>query len=255
MFFAGCAHVAKKPTGLRPSEFWKDQTVRHYELNKISAKLSLRLEGKKEKVSGPGRMVAQFPKEVRLELRDPFGRVQYLVTLSEPHLVAYYPTQKLAYLDEHAGSRYLKKYMGANWTFQDLQSFILGMLPESTGQTFETWDWDEGRGEYRGQLSWKGRRLTAWVDPVRALLTALKIEEPDQHVKIEYADFRLCCGNVGKMGNDSLVSIGQAVSIKIEESGTLLEVDWNEVKHLDRHYDPEIFQIVLPEDVTKIPLK
>jgi hypothetical protein len=169
--------------------------------------------------------------------------------------VAYYPSQKTAYLDDQPGNRYLKKYLGANWAFEDLQGFMLGILPGSAGQTFASWDWDEERGEYRGALSWKGRRLTAWVDPVRALLTAIKIEEPDQHVKIDYTDFRLCCGSVGRIGNDKLVSIGQGVAIRMEESATLLEIDWNEIKRLDHHYEPEVFQAVLPDEVKKVPLK
>ncbi len=130
LLLACCAHAPpKSPTGLKLDSVLRDQSKRLTLAKALAGKMWLHYEGKKESGTGQGWVISQLPGESRLELRDPLGRLRYLVVLNGQQFMAVYPTERIAYLDEKAGSAYLERLLGSDFSFRDLQLIFLGILP------------------------------------------------------------------------------------------------------------------------------
>src|SRR3989338_7398283 len=81
-----------QPTDLTVDRFLEDQATRRKLFESVGGKIFIRLMGEKESISGGGRIKAQPDGPcVRLELRDPLGRSQYLAILNQGTLLSVYP--------------------------------------------------------------------------------------------------------------------------------------------------------------------
>lgn len=250
---AACSHGPTResaPTGLKASDFWREQERRQAQTNQIAGKLRLRYKGKKNNIGGAGRWLAQFPNQARLELRDPLGRLAYLVTLEGTNFVAYYPSQKRAFIGGEGGKGYLKQFLGLDARFGDLQRLSLGLVPAAVEKSAGSWEWDEATGTYRANLKAKEGKFVAFVDPKTASLREIAADLGAEKVRVVYEDFDDCCGPL----SSDVVSFGNAVRVYMLNAQTQVEVDWEEITPLDKPRGKEVFKADLPQDVRRIPV-
>ena len=250
---AGCVHAPpREATGLTAEVFWRDQALRRSRLSVISAKLRLRYEAHKDGVSGRGRLLTQLPSGLRLELRDPLGRVQYQVTIDGEQFAAYYPSQKRVYLDAKAGAEYMKRFLGVSFSFRDLHSLLMGILPDSfSGNALQGWDWDSGAGLYRARLEKNGVKLALGIDPDSAALRELTWESARDSARVTYQDFFPCCGSPLETNRPRL---GGLVSVKLDKARSQVEAEWEDVVMVEPTKDGETFRPTLPADVKRVAL-
>jgi hypothetical protein len=259
---AGCAHTAVTPSAppkaatgeLTTDRFWDEQRARLEETSQISAKVRLSYQGKRgKKISGNGRLVLQPDTRLRLELRDPLGRIHYLAALSGENFVAHYPRQKLAYVDAKAGGAYVLDFLGIDFSFAELHSLLLGLLPPRFSKsTFDTWHFDKESKTYRGLLTVSDYRVLATVDPVTAALRGLELSSPAGKITLDYSVFEPCCHGLAASQS---VRVAQVVDLKLDRAKTSLAIEWEKISPLEEARPEEIFRLEIPEQDQKIVLK
>lgn len=263
---AACSHT---PTGgikpvastgvgagneLSTEKFWEDQHHRFDETAQISAKVKLAYQGKRgKKISGNGRLVLQPDAKMRLELRDPLGRIHYLAALTGGHFVAHYPRQKLAYVDEKSGGAYVLDFLGIDFSFSELYSLMLGKLPDRFGRgKFDAWFFDKDAKVYKGILTVADYRVTCSVDPQTAALRELELSSPAGRINIEYSVFEPCCHG---LTSARPVRIAQVVDLKLDRAKTALAIEWEKISLLEEPRPEDVFRLDIPEQDQKIVLK
>jgi|GEM_PF-1703486 len=256
LFLSSCSHLPEKaPIAFTPTQFWNEQALRSSQVSRIFGKVKMHYRGKKESISGRGRVVAELPTRIRMELRDPLGRMRYLVTLAGGSLVAYYPTLKIAYLDARSGAAYLKRIVGTSLSFDELQSLMLGLLPKSLHQkSFKEWKWDGGKGLYRGTLEFEERLLTLGIDPKLIAIREAQVDSRKESLQLNYADFQPCCEAIGKLSSKERVALAQSVNVSHLTSHSYIDVEWDEMRHFESPKNGEVYRVDLPEGVKTIPL-
>lgn len=250
----GCAHrpVTGEAPSLTPDQFWTVQKRRKQEVSRITAKVRLTYHGRRQKVSGNGRILIQPDEKLRLELRDPIGRVHYLAVLDGKDFVAYYPRQRLAYLDEKAGGAYVLDFLGIGFDFDELHSLLLGVLPERfSGETFDTWSWDGSRKAYQGLITSDDTRIQAWVDPRFTALRRLELGTPGGRIVVDYSAFEPCCHGLSPQS----VQVAHVVDLKLDRAKTALEIEWEKIDLVENLQPAESFRVELDAKAQKIPLK
>ncbi len=257
VLIASCVHKppAATPTGLLPADFWRDQQRRVFATSSISGKVHVRYEGNRDRVSGKGLLVAQLPDHIRLELRDPLGRTHYIAGLDKTRLVAYYPRQKLAYVDQHSGNAYLKKTFGMEVSFSELHQIMLGMLPSSRpGMPVDSWDWDAEKGAYRALIKLRGNPATVWIDGTRGTIQEMFLTVGQEKIHVEYQDFESCCERDSASGKVAGVAMAANVSVRLERLKTLVAFEWDKIDSTAGNASGSTFEIALPEGIQKIEL-
>ncbi len=254
LLLSACASKpAKKavPTGLTAFDFWKRQVARTEEAKSLSAKLFVRYTGPKESVSGRGRLFSELPRHLRMELRDPLGRVQYVAATEEDKFTAYYPGQKRAYTDTKAGGAYVRRFLGLPLSFKDMQSSLLGLVPKAAKvDRFSDWKWDENLGAYVGKGGAGANRVTAVVDADNGQLTDLTWETGKETIRVAYSEFSACCGK-GK----GVTQFAHLVDIKVDKGETAVSAEWDDVAPLPANTTSEFFRVAVPEGVSVTPLQ
>ena len=241
----------KKPSGLKASDFFADQASRRSRLAQVSAKLYLRYTGRAESGGGRGRFLQQPPNRMRLELRDPLGRTQYLVTLDGDEFAAFYPTQKRVYVDKQGGLAYMKRFLGFGFSYRDLESLLLGMLPSSAKvDKLDDWHWEEGIGAYRGTASRGDTKVVVDVEPDTATIRELVWESGREKARIVYGDVGKCCQ--GKDGRS--VQVAHSAKVTLEQLASKLEVEWDEIDYLDVPKGADTFRPPSGDGVQRITL-
>lgn len=257
VWMAGCAHTPKAlPTGLQPDAFWKEQAARSGDTKQVSSRIYFRYESKKQNLGGQGKLVLQAPGALRMELRDPLGRLQYVATLSEKDFVARYPRQNVAYVDTASGGAYLRRVLGVHVSFHELRDLLVGLIPETLRKNkFDTWEWSDEEGTYVGTFHWKGKRVQAGVDGTRATLTWLKVDggKPADTAMIRYTDFDSCCNLEGN-GQISQFPLARNVALQMSETGTTVSVEWEDVQSFREPKPSEVFKAELPQQTKKVML-
>jgi len=256
LLFVGCTHAPLRPaTGLSPDGYWRDQTKRRALAGGLAGKLLLHFEGKKASGTGLGWVISQLPAESRLELRDPLGKLVYLVVLHGHEFMALYPTERLAYVDERAGNAYLEKLLGADFSYRDLEQFFLGILPGvESGQKIEDWDWDGEQGVYRGNVAGKRYRYAIEVDGELGALRKVSWAAAHQKIVVTYSDFKPCCGKASGQVNVSSMGLAQVITVSQDDPKALIELTWKEIRPLEKPANDEIFHLKIPEGAEKILL-
>lgn len=250
---SSCAHVARKPSGLQPADFWVEQGRRRSELEKIYAKLRLIYNGQRQSFSGRSQMVLQSPGKVRLELRDPFGRLHYLVVNSGAQFVAYYPRQQVAYFDRHAGNKYIKDFLGIRVSFEELQQVLLGIVPaRAREKDLKGWHWNEEESYYQGVMEFGEYKLSILVDPLDATIRHMDLITNSGDISVNYEFFESCCKSEGAESN---IRLAYGVKMKLARTKTSLEAEWDKISVLQKPRSASIFSVKVPRQAEHIMLK
>ena len=248
---SACTHLSpRKPTGLTAGAFWKAQAEKNLRLSSILAKLRLRYETRNEGISGKGRLVTHLPRNLLLELRDPLGRVQYLVALENENFLAYYPSQKKVYVDTQEGKPYLKKFLGFSFSFRDLRALLVGVIPSPlvTNQ-FESWEWKEGEGVYRGKIQKGPLQATCDIDPDTAAIRTFSWVNGEETAKVTYEDFFPCCADA----SNGAFRLAGSVGVHLDKVNSRIEAEWEEVSQFEGK-SPELFKVNLGPEVQRVVL-
>jgi len=247
---SACSHTPRaQPTGLGQAGFWSEQTQRSQEVKLLSGKVRLSYQGRKQSVSGKGRLLSQLPAQARMELRDPLGRVAYVVALNGKKFTAYYPSQKRAFVGEDGGREYFKSSMGLEAGFDELQRMLLGLLPERAGKgPFPNWEWDDGKGAYRADMKRGDTHWHLFIDGKSAALRQVTIESPTETIMVQYSDYGPCCGSLDS-GNQ--IALASTVQVTMDRAGTAVELQWEDIEKNEAPRGADSFQVTLPEDVKK----
>lgn len=220
----GCAHHPKVENPiqpLEPSDFARDQTARRAILASVSAKLKMGYEGKKQSVSGKGRLVGNYPGNFRLELRDPLGRLHFVFTQKGENAVAYYPRNKQAARETTSGKTYFKRVIGLGLAFSDLVSVSAGVLPASWQRVpLKSWEWDRSEGAFRGVLEKGGEKMAIWVDSANTAIQRMEWQVDGQTVEVAFEDREPCCES------KAVFTLGYEVKWNIPDQSTSVQVSW-----------------------------
>lgn len=260
LLLSACTHApvtqAPPPAAgeLTAERFWEEQKERKEEAAQISAKVRVSYQGRGgKKVSGNGRLVLQPEGRMRLELRDPIGRIHYLAVLSGGHFVAHYPRQKLAYVDDKSGGAYVLDFLGMDFSFAELHSLLLGILPERFAKsTIEAWHLDKEAKVYRGLMTVSDYRVQVSVDPASTALRALELSSKAGKITLDYSAFEPCCHGIASSRS---VRVAQVVDLKLDRARTSLSIEWEKISPLAEARPVDVFNLEIPEQDQKIVLK
>lgn len=224
-FVGGCASVPpRKPSDLTATRFLELQRKRDDAAKNTQGRLVLRFKTKKKSVGGKGRVFSAIGQGFRLELRDPLGRVRFLVTLRAERLDAFYPSENRCYRDDTAGARYVRKFLGMSASFRELQFLLLGLVPTSLGKAApESWRWDSGRGAFSLEYRGEDGKTMAYVDPDKGTLEGLEIQRDNERISVRFSDFT-------KSSLPGAPLLPQEFRIEQAESGASLEGSWDETE-------------------------
>lgn len=224
IFLGGCAHkrVLESPIQpVEPAQFWQDQAARRTTLTAFTGKLKMGYEGKKQDVSGKGRILGQLAGSFRLELRDPLGRLHYVLTNKQLELVGYYPRNHQAFRDSTGGKAYFKRVLGIAIPFSEMVCLFAGTLPPRWEKAkLVKWEWDKEKGAFQGIWEQGGETITAWVDSGNKAMQALVWKRLDQTIEADFADYDSCC----KGRTDFALAFETKVRIPSEQ--TAVQVTW-----------------------------
>lgn len=250
---AGCAHREPQPeTGLKPEAFWKDQQARSKSVDQVAAKLRLTFFGKNRSISGRGQLVRQPKRRVRLELRDPLGRVHYLAAQDQSAFTAHYPRRRLAYTDNKGGNRYVRAFLGLDFTFLGLQDIFVGLLPDVQSKTVEGWKWDGETGEYVGTVQLTDRKATIRVDGRGGELTGLSVPMKEGTIEVKYSHFEPCCRGVGGKSN---IRVAGIVELKLSQGLSGMEVEWERIRAMEKPRPANVYRVQLDKKDRRIDLE
>jgi len=225
VLLAGCASAPpRQPTGLGEKSFWADQAKRSTKLKHVNGALGLRYKTKQMNVGGRGRIASTLGDGLRLELRDPLGRVRFLVALKGPKFAAYFPSEKKAYIDSERGTRYLRQFLGVGASFEEVQDLFFGVMPRTFGlKRLDSWEWDPSKGSYKGSAKLaKGGQLRVWVHPGNGAIELLQAQRGPDVVEVRYTDFSPCCGK------DS-PALANVVVLEPEHRRTSIIAEWDDL--------------------------
>lgn len=220
LWLSGCAHkVVKTPTALTLQSFLKDQTTRTSLSRKFTGKLDLRFESKSESVSGGGRAAGGSDHHTRLELRDPLGRVQYVLAQTPEKVSIYLPTSKILYLDKADGRTYFRKTLGQSLSVSELRKIWLGVATHAQGIPLVKWHWDGQKEAFRTSGTKGKTRVELLIDGDHAAVKEMQVVTESGTYRVQYSDFE-------KVGE---VSLAHTVDVTLENTGEKIRVEWDQL--------------------------
>ncbi len=232
LLVTACSHQRVLESPIHPVDagmFWRDQAVRRGFLTSFSGKLKMSYDGKDQEVSGKGRIVGRAPNGFRVELRDPIGRLHYVLVQKGTQFAVHYPRNKQAVKEAVGGKAYFKKVLGKDLVFSDLALVFAGVVPAKWDKAkFESWEWDKSKGAFRGIAKQGDETLTVWVDSGNESLQALVWEAGGDKVEATYQDYDKCCE--GMRGSFAL---GYEAKVTLPGQDTAMEVVWESLKRQD----------------------
>ncbi len=229
LLLSGCASkppVQQAPlVPLAPRDFFRDQAERRRVLQDFSGKLKLSYVTEKNPVSGSGRIVGAALDRVRIELRDPLGRLQYVLLKQGERVAASFPRSQKAVTENSGGRAYFQQVLGAPWSLGDLVALFTGRLPKGwESQPVKSWKWDGEKAAYRGLLEDGKHSVTVWVDAKNTSLQSLVWKVGEQTLEVDYEDYDACCEP-----QDSF-KLAHKVSLKLPGEKSEVGVVWDTLK-------------------------
>lgn len=208
--------------------FWENQAKKREVTRRVQGKIRLQLTDKHQSISGNGSFYSS-PEGLRIELRDPLGRLQYINVLKGKSIFsAYYPTQSKVYFDRVQGRAYLRDFLGLEINFYELKELWLGILPfkKSEAQLEKAIDL-EGQGQTLLTFNGGGFQSEVSIDSQsgEALNFNLKTAHFDAH--FEFSEFARCCEE--QLSQNELPRLARNVFLKIENERTEIDLDWVEI--------------------------
>lgn len=247
------ACVTRKPkvaTLLTAQDFWEEQESRKNDFKAWEGKARVVLEEHGKNASGSGRIFFMSPDKIKMELRDPFGRLHFTAIKKKQSFLAHFVSQKVAYLEQEGGREYLKQKLGVDLPYDEVLGLWLGKLPKKLeGATFQSWEWDAMEGNYVGRLEKSGYEVICHVDGDMGVLKKIEWKKPAPSFQVIYDDLGTCCSD--KKNNDK---VAFAYSAKFENlnASQKVEVEWEDVFLNPK--PPKQFDMDLPKDTEKINL-
>jgi outer membrane biogenesis lipoprotein LolB len=233
--------------------FWKSQEKKREETQFTQSRIRIDLVEKKRSLSGTGTLLSN-PDGLRLEVRDPLGRLQYLVGLqSKKEFVAYYPSQNVAYFDGAEGAHYLKEFLNLGMSFSELKELWWGVLPFQKGEArLESIKNSEKSGQYWLLLGKAAIQAEALVDVETGDLLKLKWRTPSFEADFEFSEFARCCQE--HISEEELPRVGRNVFLRNGKQESEIELEWVEILPAKRQ-EKGMFEVEVPKPVRKIFLK
>ncbi len=248
----GCvSKPLKKPTGLGVEDFWEEQSNRTKELSSWEAKAHLLFEEKGKSVSGKGKILFLTPDTIRLEIKDPFGRLHFAATKKNRAFTSYFVYQKIAFLENENGREYLKQKMGIALPFDEVLGLWLGKLPAHIQKAkFKDWEWDDSDATYVGTIDTGKEKITCHVDGDLGVLKKLEWKDSSHPFEIVYDDLGPCCND---KKNSSGLSLAYSAKFEGLNEHTRVEVEWDDIQVNPKPTQP--IDVQLPKDTEKVLLK
>ncbi len=230
--------------------FWKQQERKKIEVQTIQAKIRLDIVEKKRSVSGVG-TVFSSPDGLRLELRDPLGRLQYAVVLQgNKKFTAYYPSQNTTYSDSTHGANYLKEFLNLGMNFYELKNLWLGVVPITRSNSqLEGVKPSEKFGQHWLNFKKSDLHLATLVDVNNGDVLKVVWQSPSFAVEFEFSDFASCCQEHVPSGDSP--RIGRNVFLKNGNQESEIELDWVTIS-IAKKRDQSVFELDLPANVKRV---
>lgn len=240
----GCQHkVVRTATGLDSKKFWSEQEKRAAAFHSYSAKINLRYQGKEESISGKGNVLVDGTRGVRMELRDPLGRLQYVLTSKKDLVTALYPREGLAYSDTQKGIKYFEHMLGLALTVDDLRLLWLGILNSSAH--LSSFEWSEADADYVASVSQNGSDYHLEINPDTAAIMKLNVKKGSSTFQVSYAEFE------GERG----ISLAHEVQFESKDQGTKIEVEWDKFQTFPVDAPSNLFDAEENAKIRKLILK
>jgi hypothetical protein len=193
-------------------------------------------EGKRQSISGKGRIVGQQPGSYRLELRDPIGRLHYVLTAQQEELVGYYPRLHQAFTDATGGKAYFKKVLGIAVPFSEMVGLFMGTVPGRWEKAkLRKWEWDREVGAFRGEWEQGGEKLTVWVDSGNAAPQTVRWERAGQVIEAQFSEFDGCCNNRKNF------FLAYEVKVQIPSEQTSVQISWDSLSRSSQEVPASAF--------------
>lgn len=244
---AGCAghRVLEKPIkDLTPSDFWKDQGQRRGLLSGFSGKLKLGYRGKDQEVSGKGRIVGKYPNAFRVELRDPIGRLHYVLVENGNRVWVHFPRNRNGYREEASGKAYFRRALGIPVPFADLAGLFVGEVPARWQNAKHVgWQWDTSVGAFRLELESGGERLKLWVDSEHSSIMRLEWNGSGGKIHAVFSDLDTCCVGVPP---SRVFRLAHEVSVTIPDEDTAVELTWDSLVRPTQEIPGGVFEFQAP---------
>lgn len=253
-FIASCAHkIIPEPVGYTAAKFWKDQKTRRTLLKQASAKLSLSYRDPKQGFTGKGQGVWSLPQKGRLEVRDPFGRLQYVVVAGPKAFSAFYPGDGTWFKDDESGRGYFKYFIGVDQSFGEMTGWLLGILPDSAAESFDSWSWIPREGVYEGKLRAAGGAMAIGIDPNTSAMVWARTDRGGGF-SVEYSGFSPCCGGATLNVKSDSTALARSVRLESSRTGQAIESDWQDIDPLKKSPDAASFEFTPPSGAKLTPL-
>lgn len=244
LLLTGCQSPrARKQIPFDVKTFWKDQDARFKAFQSYSAKMNLRYRGKDDSVSGKGTVLVDHPAGMRLELHDSLGRLQYVLLSKKEFVTAYYPGERVAYLDAKRGTQYFERVVGLTLSVEELRLLWLGILPfrEQKG----SFQWDEGEGLYCLTLVYNGLEYQTLIEPENAAIVTLRVKGRASSYGVFYEGFE----------SVNHLAVGHDVQLESKELKTKIEVEWDRISAFPKTAPKNLFDLEENEKVRRVTLK
>lgn len=244
-FLVGCQQktVVRHQTGLDGNAFWKEQERRLSAFQNYSAKITLRYKGKKESVSGNGTVLVDPHLGSRMELRDPLGRIHYVLLSKKDTATAYYPRESVAYVDTKKGTRYFERLLGLNLSVEEMRLFWLGILDANAKLT--PFEWNEMEGTYSTSFLQGGNEYFLEIHPDTAAIVRLKVKKLGSIFFVHYEEFE----------KERNIEIAHEVNFESKELGTKIEVEWDHFSAFPKDIKSQAFELEENSKIRKVSLK
>jgi hypothetical protein len=206
-------------------DFLRDQAERRRVLQDFSGKLKLSYVTQSNPVSGSGRIVGFSLDRIRIELRDPIGRLQYVLTKQGERVAAWFPRNQTAMTENTGGRAYFEQVLGAPWSLGDLAALFMGRLPAAwESKPMKQWKWDPEKQAYRGLFEEGMQSLIVWVEPKHTSIQSLLWNLGDRSLSVEYDDLDLCCEPQPSF------KLAHKVDLKLPKEGSEVGVVWDSLR-------------------------
>lgn len=245
---SGCASVkTHTPVSLTVEKFVSEQKKRGSALDGVTGLLQVRYALRNLSMAGGAKWV-KFKNRSRFEVSDPMGRVRYWLLKDAQTSLAFYETEKQAYLAEQGGFLYFKQFFNLPLSHEDVLKLWVGILPASWLQKFPS-NWESDRSGYQARIELESGTVIINVSDQNGLLSGIRWKLGSREIQVQYSDFDACCAT--EQGESTLAHV---VVIKLPDASEKIELEWEELNVLDQAPNPLAWSRKLPKGTRTIRL-
>ena len=245
---SGCASIkTHTPLSLSVEKFVSQQKKRGSVLDGVSGLLQVRYTLRNLSMAGGAKWV-KFKNRSRFEVSDPMGRVRYWLLKDAQTSIAFYETEKQAYLAEQDGFLYFKKFFNLPLSHEDVLKLWVGILPDSWLQKLPS-HWESERSGYQARIELESGSVSFNVSDQNGLLSEIHWKSGSREIRVSYSDFDACCAT--DQGESTLAHV---VVIKLPDASEKIELEWEELNILDQAPNPLAWSRKLPKGTRTIRL-